>query len=62
MTLVPATNAGVAVPEPPLATANTPDASSIGTLVALARLIALGVPKLAEVSKLLTVICLVVAS
>lgn len=60
VTLVPATMAGVAVPVPPRFTANRPVACVMGTLVALARLTAVGVPKLAEVSKLLTVICLVV--
>ena len=60
VTFVPATSAGVAVPVPPLATANKPLACAIGMFVALARLTAVGVPKLAEVSKLLTVIFLVV--
>ncbi len=60
MTFEPATKLGVAVPLPPLTTGNTPEACAIGTLVALARLTAVGVPRLAEVSKLLTVIFLVV--
>ncbi len=57
---VPPTRLGVAVPLPPLATGKMPVASSTGTLVAFVRLMAVGVPRLAAVSKLLTVICLVV--
>jgi hypothetical protein len=57
---VPPTMLGVAVPEPPLATGKTPVAWLTGTTVALVKLMAVGVPKLAAVNKSLTVICLVV--
>ena len=59
VTLVPATKAGVVVPVPPWLTGNTPVACATGTNVALVRLIAVGVPKLAAVSRPSTVTFLV---
>ena len=60
VTFVPATMLGTVVPVPPRFTANVPVAWSTGTLVALTKLMALGVPRLACVNKPVTVTFLVV--